>query len=319
MSTRYSLSSSLLALLPEALARADIDPGPMLARYGYSLEQFAPPFQRLDLLAFVASLTDLVEHVGCLGLAARLGLTVPGASMAPYVELLTPEDDPARVVQRFGCVVSRLQDRSQLSVRHQGRDTLVVLTQDWGDRGSVRIPAQAGIGMLLRLLDYASAGSLQPKEIRFAHPAPSCKSRIEDCFEGIPVHHGGAETALVFEREAFALRLAWFRPGWRGASWTERSSQVLRQSLFGGCLGMPQVAAQLGLSERSLRRRLGEEGAEFRELLAGLRLQAGTDLLQHTGLPIHMLADYLGYRDHGSFTRAFVEHTGKPPLAYRKG
>lgn len=82
---------------------------------------------------------------------------------------------------------------------------------------------------------------------------------------------------------------------------------------------VPEVAARLHLSERSLRRRLAEEGTSYRALVEEVREQLATELLITSGLPVERVARQLGYAETASFTHAFRRWKGVSPRAYRFG
>jgi len=79
------------------------------------------------------------------------------------------------------------------------------------------------------------------------------------------------------------------------------------------------LAAQVGLSERSLQRRLhAATGLNLRDYLAELRLERAETLLRGSALAlVHVAAD-CGFGSTAAFTRAFAARYGRPPGAYRR-
>jgi AraC-like DNA-binding protein len=76
------------------------------------------------------------------------------------------------------------------------------------------------------------------------------------------------------------------------------------------------VARALGLSARTLQRRLTDEGASYHDLLDGARAElAGSYLAE--GWSVTEAAFMLGFADISSFSRAFRRWTGRPPSAHR--
>jgi AraC-like DNA-binding protein len=86
-----------------------------------------------------------------------------------------------------------------------------------------------------------------------------------------------------------------------------------------GCrvLGLEAAAHRLGMTERSLRRRLAEEGTSFRSVHDDVQRQAAIGYLRDTELTVEAIAELLGFSDAANFRRAFRRWTGKPPLDYR--
>ena len=78
-----------------------------------------------------------------------------------------------------------------------------------------------------------------------------------------------------------------------------------------------EVAHQLGVSRRTLARRLAAEGLTFAGVLQNLRSDLAQRHLNDETLPISKIAWLLGYRDVSAFTHAFRRWTGKTPGAAR--
>jgi AraC-like DNA-binding protein len=76
---------------------------------------------------------------------------------------------------------------------------------------------------------------------------------------------------------------------------------------------MNDVARKLGLSERSLRRRLEAAGASFNSVVHEARGAVATKLLGDPGATIDDVARALGFNTTATFTRAFKRWTGKRP------
>lgn len=97
--------------------------------------------------------------------------------------------------------------------------------------------------------------------------------------------------------------------------------QVRRQLICqdGNYPDLNTVARQLCLSERTLKRRLQEEGLSFQALLDHVRESDSKRLLEQPQLSIEQVADAVGYRDPANFTRAFRKWVGCSPREYRQG
>lgn len=77
------------------------------------------------------------------------------------------------------------------------------------------------------------------------------------------------------------------------------------------------VAAELGYSERSLRRQLDRSGTSFRSLVGQIREQRARELLAKTVQPIKSIAGTLGFESSSNFARSFRRWTGKSPKEFR--
>lgn len=79
-----------------------------------------------------------------------------------------------------------------------------------------------------------------------------------------------------------------------------------------------EVAAMHNLSERSLRRRLKEEGFTYRSLLASIRLSMADHLLK-SGLRVEEVAVRVGFSEAREFRRAFKRYAGITPSEAKGG
>jgi AraC-like DNA-binding protein len=86
-----------------------------------------------------------------------------------------------------------------------------------------------------------------------------------------------------------------------------------------GCLpDMENIAQQLHLSSRTLRRRLLDEGTHFRVLLEEVRQALAEELLATGGLTLEEIAARLGYAEVSNFIHAFKRWRGLAPHQYRQ-
>jgi AraC-like DNA-binding protein len=91
-------------------------------------------------------------------------------------------------------------------------------------------------------------------------------------------------------------------------------SKLFRES--GGFASLPEVAAELSVHPRTLRRQLADEGTSFRALLNEARSALAVDLLCTVGLTVDEVSNRLGYTDTSTFCHAFKRWHGVPPGAY---
>lgn len=80
--------------------------------------------------------------------------------------------------------------------------------------------------------------------------------------------------------------------------------------------GMEDVAAELAMTVRTLRRRLAAEGTTFRALVDEVREAYAEELLATRALSVEQIAYRLGYGEASSFIHAFTRWKGMSPRAY---
>ena len=98
-------------------------------------------------------------------------------------------------------------------------------------------------------------------------------------------------------------------------------SQQVRDAIvdnIGSDQQIEDIAAKLAVTERTLRRRLTEEGASFRQLYIDARMAIAYELLASAGLNVETVSWRVGYAEPASFARAFAKKYGKTPGEVRK-
>ncbi len=97
-----------------------------------------------------------------------------------------------------------------------------------------------------------------------------------------------------------------------------RVRALLLEELPRGMTTKDEAARRLGLSPRTLTRRLTEQGVSFRELLEDVRQQLARAWLTDPSVAIHEVAYLLGYSEPSTFHRSFRRWTGETPTAWRR-
>ncbi|MDI7862798.1 AraC family transcriptional regulator [Rhizobiaceae bacterium n13] len=85
-----------------------------------------------------------------------------------------------------------------------------------------------------------------------------------------------------------------------------------------GEINQERIAEAFGLSPRTFRRRLLQEGLCFREEMERSRMEYAREMIVRTNLPVMELALRLGYSQQSDFTRAFRRAEGVPPSELRR-
>jgi AraC-like DNA-binding protein len=80
---------------------------------------------------------------------------------------------------------------------------------------------------------------------------------------------------------------------------------------------LPLIAQEVGMTQRTLQRKLAEAGLTFQQVLDRTRHELAQDYLKQGTLSLAEIAFMLGYQEQSSFSHAFKEWTGVNPGAYR--
>lgn len=98
---------------------------------------------------------------------------------------------------------------------------------------------------------------------------------------------------------------------------SRRVKNALLDSLPAGQNTIDSVSQRLNASKRTLQRKLKDEGRSFQDILSETRSELSQHYLMGSDLSIPEISYLLGYRDTGSFYRAFQGWTGKTPMEIR--
>jgi len=185
------------------------------------------------------------------------------------------------------------------------------------------------LGVLLGRLRPRVAG-FSLTGVRLARAAPAGVSGFAQLV-GAPVSFGHAVAMLCLPthlREApltsadprLRRTLESLRPrdegGAQGSTLERSLRSCLREMLPGGKLGAANVAGALGMSERSLHRRLRELGQSYQALVDVFRREEAERLLLEGRLGMTEIAHRLGFADQSAFSRAFRRWTRMAPSAW---
>ena len=171
----------------------------------------------------------------------------------------------------------------------------------------------------------------KPVRVELAYPPPAHAAAYREVF-GCEVRFGCLENIFLFDTTWFKRPLASADPfshrqlcefiayhrtrSREAAEITESVERVLRQKLQER-ISISTVAKALGMSERTLRRRLAESEVSFQGLLDDLRKNRALELLSNPQMSVEQIAFAVGFTDPHNFRRAFRRWTGTTPGALR--
>ncbi|MEX0339204.1 MAG: AraC family transcriptional regulator ligand-binding domain-containing protein [Arenibacterium sp.] len=99
--------------------------------------------------------------------------------------------------------------------------------------------------------------------------------------------------------------------------WSQKVRDAVVENIGRECR-IEDVAAGLSVTERTLRRRLTDEGTSFRDVYTDARLTIAQQLLQTAGLTVETVSWRVGYAEPASFVRAFSRKYGVTPGSIRR-
>lgn len=280
-----------------------------------------------QLLEEAAELTG-EDHFGLL-FGRRFNMTDLGPNGYVMLHARTVGDGLAHFARHFG----DLQEGSHVSLDLHGDLARIVYEIDDPRVKHRHQDAEFTIMTIHNFFRRVFGQQWQLEKVDLAH-APKRNQRRHDQLLDTAVGFRKRHNALYIRRALLELELPSYDPlllrhlegyfqarhGSRGGArlLTKRVSlQVDMELDRGGAPHLEDVAETLGLSPRSLHRRLAAEGTSYRTVLQDCRLNAAKALLRDTDIPLTTLGIQMGYSDATAFSRAFKKKTGLSPVAWR--
>jgi len=325
----HQVRAVTLSRYVEVARKVGLDGNRMLREVGISREWLEDPEHRLPAGKVLALLDRSAELSGCesFGILLTEARTFP--SLGPLSLLLERLANVREVVREATEFQRHLNDIVDFSTDDSG-DTCVVRL-DMAPAFWSMTACDHIVSMAYMVLVGASGNRWQPDRIHFVRREPADPTPWRQMFH-VPIEFDSTFSGLSASRDSMLvplplanevmvnharrlLRLVHVDP--TAETFTERVRRSITLLLPSGHATIERVAAQLGLSSRSLQRRLDEEGHQFAELLNEVRRELATAYLSSSTHPITTVAELLGYSSPSSFTRWFAGSFGSPPQLWR--
>ena len=325
--------TSLFARKMIAAAGPGVDQRQLLASIGLNPDSENEPkrmladtvyYDMLERIAEMIDVTDLsvrtgasmrLDEYGALGLAWKAAPTLLGSYSR---------------VERFARLWTSVVE---YELRPSDRGTLFVLHRSGERRLGMRLSNEATLASAVSISRQVSPVPFAPIEVHLKHPRPRTVAFHERDF-GCPVYFGSDLDALLLSPASLS------QPNKFGDEGITRfldrhledelrdvaddmsievlAKDVIARSLSEGLPNMADVARTLGLSVRSLHRRLAADGLSFRTVTEETRQELAEGLLRDERYSLSEIAFLTGFSEQSAFNRAFKRWIGRTPAQHRK-
>lgn len=263
----------------------------------------------------------------------RIAVSLDGAVMPPsFLSAYYARDfrDALQRVARF----KRLCAPEDVLIQERKDQCEVVLTwTHFEDEPTPPALADASMGALMEMGRRGTGERLVPLSVELARPERGrtaleryygCRIRFESRKNRLTLASGDLDRQFAsYNAELLEIVTPELnRRSKQQGQITRFSDQIkwaVRKRLGAGRPDIQSVASELAMSERSVQRKLTDEGVTFQGLLSETRHEIALEYLSDSSLDLAEVAYLVGYEDQNSFFRAFRQWEDQTPSAWRAG
>jgi AraC-like DNA-binding protein len=327
-----SASGGISRLLTARLSAAGIAPKPLLTKAGLTMAQIEDREARVTVQSQIKFL-ELASHAlddDLLGFHLARDCELRELGIVYYVlassEVLA---DALHKAVRYGRIVN---EGVSLRIR-QGRQASLGFHYVDVERRGDRQHIEFWLTIIVRVIRGLTNRRLVPDRVSVIHHGRKMPAEFRS-FLGCPIEFDAGIDEVVVSREILRLPVAGadmylndlltrycdealkHRRDKRVATLRLEVENAIAPLLPHGEASAPEIAHRLGLSHRTLARRLADEELSFSQILHELKLDLARRYLRED-LSISRIAWLLGYHEVSAFTHAFKRWTGTSPKQLR--
>jgi len=319
-------------LAARRLREAKIPLGPLLKSAGLSLDQIdnkdlriavASQIMFLELAAKALKDTLLGFRLACDGDLREMGLLHYAAGASATLA------DALHRFERYSSIVNE----GVVLKCVEARDLTIELSYAGVARHSDQQQMEFLVTTGIRSCRDLTGRDLKPTAVHLVHRCSKKRSQLEDYF-GCGVIFGAEADRISFDRKVGQLPVVRADPyleeillhyceqalanrHTNSSSLQSRIENLATPLLPHGEARFDRIAQKLGMSRRTLARRLKAEGLSFAEILKQLRSDLATRYLSEANLSISQIAWLVGFRSVGAFSHSCKRWSGANPTALR--
>lgn len=237
--------------------------------------------------------------------------------------------DALNHIARYSQIVNEI---AEFEIRESAKGAALV-SKHFPRFDVLRHPVDARMTWALTALREAVGSEIKPVEAGFPYPRPASTAALTRVFRST-LKFDQPESSLVFRKEDLSRPVVAGDPELLGylkqladsvleslsenATFADKVRREIWSDLSSGKTNVKHIASRLGVSSRSLQRRLREEGTSFGAELDSFRSDMARKLLEDRTIAIYDVAFLLGYSEASSFSRAFKRWEQSAPDEYRQ-
>src|SRR5262244_3407650 len=322
----------LSRLAAARLKSAGVPLGPLLSRSGLTPQAIAEPEERLSVRSQIKFLEEAASALkdDCLGFTLARDFDLREIGLLYYVMASSKTlGEALRRLARY----SKVTNDALVFGYQEGNRLTINLSYSGVPRHSDRHQIEFCMFAVLRICRLLTGQNLVPQHFSIAHHRAGGTSEMAR-FVGTKVEFGADKDEFALNLDARELPLIHADTHLndlllkyceaaladrRGdmSQFRTRVENAISSLLPHGRVLVEDVARSLGMSERTLARKLSDEGLNFTEIFQQLRRDLAVRYLDDRKLHVSKIAWLLGFHEVSAFTHACKRWTGKTPREMR--
>jgi AraC-like DNA-binding protein len=311
------------------------DPTVILSKVGLTREEARDPAIRLEVRTQIKLLELAAEEAQDEWLGFHLACSFDLREIGLVYYVIASSDllaDALRNAERYSQI-----NNEGVRLRFSLQDGTAAIALDYVnvDRHADRHQIEFWLVTLVRICRQVTNGRLVPSRLKTKHFRARTPAEFK-AFFGVDIEFGANADEICFPRPIALLSVvgrdeylnellrryaedALARKPRKRLAVRSKVEDILPELLPHGGATVSEVARRLGMSSRTLSRKLAHEGTSFAEILEQLRAALAKRYIGDETLPVSEIAWLLGYREVSSLTHAFERWTGMTPRRFRSG
>lgn len=335
MSTReHTKLARVPLLLLDYAEQQDCDRVSLMRAAAITAQELEDPDARIAASTVVRLWKVVIEHLDQPGLGVQMGRTVTAKTLGLVGYAMyhsTNLHDAVQCLARYQRIIS---EAVRYDIVGDGSSTCMTYTAHPA-LSALRHPIEGALAALLNVTRELTGRDIVPQRLTLPFPRDESEEEFRRSF-GIRPQFESHAAAVLFTDEQMRLPIEAADPTLHGylTDLAETTLQALhtvdhdfeaqvRETLLRMMpLGKPDLwgtAAEMGMSARTLQRRLHQEGSSFSKVLDDFKRGLSADLLANKKLAVADVAFLLGYSEPSAFRRAFRRWHKTSPGDYKAG
>lgn len=217
-------------------------------------------------------------------------------------------------------------------IQEEGELSHVQLNREAHRRG-LELSTEASLSATVVVLQAMTEKGIRPTQVTFKHDPPTDMTSYTAAFQ-CPILFNEPHYSITYKttdlrtrtakadasinqflvervKEADGLQVA-------GSKLAHDVKQLIKDALPSGIPSIHHIAEHVGMSNRTLTRRLSEAGVSYRDIIQKTQEEVSKDLLKNSTRSLAEIAFETGFSEQSAFNRAFKRWTGLAPTEFRK-